>query len=76
MQRVIIHTDGSCLGNPGPGARDNIFTAMVAHLWQTDTPTNLWPSIHVYNSIGAHVALCRCSLGDRKSTRLNSSHWS
>lgn len=49
--------------------RDNIFTAMVAHLWQTDTPTNLWPSIHVYNSIGAHVALCRCSLGKRRWLR-------
>ena len=22
-----------------------------------DTPTNLWPSIHVYNSIGAHLAV-------------------
>lgn len=42
--------------------RDNIFTQMVTYLWRTDTPTNLWPSIHVYNSIGAHVALCRCSL--------------
>lgn len=49
--------------------RDNIFTAMVAHLWRTDTPTNLWPSIHVYNSIGAHVALCRCSLGKRRWLR-------
>ena len=49
--------------------RDNIFTAMVARLWQTDTPTNLWPSIHVYNSIGAHVALCRCSLGKKRWLR-------
>lgn len=37
--------------------RDNIFTSMVAALWKTDTPTNLWPSIHVYNSIGAHLAV-------------------
>lgn len=37
--------------------RDNVFTYMVAVLWKTDTPTNLWPSIHVYNSIGAHLAL-------------------
>ena len=27
--------------------RDNIFTQMVAHLYKADTPTNLWPSIHV-----------------------------
>lgn len=37
--------------------RDNVFTSMVAALWKTDTPTNLWPSIHVYNSIGAHLAV-------------------
>lgn len=39
--------------------RDNIFTHMVAALWKTDTPTNLWPSIHVYNSIGAHIAITK-----------------
>ena len=35
--------------------RENIFTEMIGHLYKVDTPTNLWPSIHVYNSIGAHV---------------------
>lgn len=39
--------------------RDNIFTQMVAALYKTDTPTNLWPSIHVYNSLGAHIAICK-----------------
>ena len=39
--------------------RDNIFTEMVASLYQTDTATNLWPSIHVYNSIGAHLAIAK-----------------
>ncbi len=39
--------------------RDNIFTRMVAGLWSTDTPTNLWPSIHVYNSMGAHFAIMK-----------------
>ena len=37
--------------------RDNIFTQLVSALWRTDTPTNLWPSIHVYNSMGAHFAI-------------------
>lgn len=37
--------------------RENVLTAMVAHLYRADTPTNLWPSIHVYNSIGAHLAV-------------------
>ena len=39
--------------------RDNMFTRMIAALWRTDTPTNLWPSIHVYNSLGAHFAICK-----------------
>lgn len=39
--------------------RDNIFTWLVARLYSTDTPTNLWPSIHVYNSLGAHLALIK-----------------
>lgn len=37
--------------------RDNVFTALIAILWKTDTPTNLWPSIHVFNSMGAHFAI-------------------
>lgn len=37
--------------------RNNIFTSLVSHLYSIDTPTNLWPSIHVYNSIGAHLAV-------------------
>lgn len=39
--------------------RENIFTNMVASLYRTDTPTNLWPSIHVYNSLGAFFAISR-----------------
>ena len=39
--------------------RDNIFTDLVAYLYRTDTPTNLWPSIHVYNSLGAHFAIAK-----------------
>ncbi len=44
---------------PAVMPRDNILTAMVTHLYRTDTPTNLWPSIHVYNSLGAHLAIVR-----------------
>lgn len=40
--------------------RDNIFTQMVAGLYRTDTPTNIWPSIHVYNSLGAHITIMKC----------------
>jgi len=40
--------------------RDNIFTQLIANLYQTDTSTNIWPSIHVYNSIGAHLGVATC----------------
>ena len=44
---------------PAVMPRDNIFSMVVAMLYKTDTPTNLWPSIHVYNSLGAHFAVFR-----------------
>lgn len=37
--------------------RDNIFTHMVASLYRADTSTNLFPSIHVYNSLGVQFAV-------------------
>lgn len=37
--------------------RDNAFTHLIGLLWKVDTPTNLFPSIHVYNSLGAHLAV-------------------
>ena len=35
----------------------NIFCPMVAALHKVDTCTNVLPSIHVYNSIGVHLAV-------------------
>ncbi len=46
--------------------RDNVFTRMVSGLWATDTATNLWPSIHVYNSLGAHFAITKSSYFENK----------
>lgn len=37
--------------------QENLFTELVSWLYRTDTPTNLFPSIHVYNSLGVHIAL-------------------
>lgn len=52
--------------------RDNIFTRLVAALYRTDTPTNIWPSIHVYNSIASHIGVCRTfDGGDKKHRILN-----
>ena len=53
--------------------RDNIFTHIVASLWQTDTPNNLWPSIHVYDSLGVHFAVLHSKkLSEKKGIRYGS----
>lgn len=39
--------------------RDNVFTRLIAVLYSTDTPTNVIPSIHVYNSVAAAIAALR-----------------
>lgn len=53
--------------------RDNIFSSLVTLLWRTDTPTNLWPSIHVYNSLGAHFAVMHSrELADKKGIKIAS----
>lgn len=44
---------------PSAMPRNNVFTKLVAFLYSADTPTNLWPSIHVYNSLGCHFAITK-----------------
>ena len=39
--------------------RDNIFLDMVKYLHSIDTCTNVFPSIHVYNSIATHIAVAK-----------------
>ena len=51
-----IYPNGTYL-RPVVFERDNIFVDAVKWLYSTDTPTNLFPSIHVYNSLGAHFAV-------------------
>ncbi|NLO08585.1 MAG: phosphatase PAP2 family protein [Clostridiales bacterium] len=48
--------------------RSNIFTRALGRLYSIDTATNVFPSIHVYNSIGAMIAI-------RKSERLRQIKW-
>lgn len=42
---------------PETFARDNIFVDVVKSLYATDTSTNVLPSIHVFNSLGAIIAI-------------------
>jgi membrane-associated phospholipid phosphatase len=52
---------------PSEFPRDNIFTRLVGILYQADTPTNVLPSIHVFNSLAIHMAINSCeALKDRK----------
>lgn len=37
--------------------RENIFVDMVRMLYRADTPTNVLPSLHVFNSLGACIAI-------------------
>lgn len=46
--------------------RDNLFTRLVTNLYRADTPTNLWPSIHVYNSLGCHIAVMKSAQLEKK----------
>ena len=52
-----IYPNGHLL-RPIEFPRENIFTDMVRFLYTIDTPTNVLPSIHVYNSIAA-IARCK-----------------
>lgn len=48
--------------------RDNIFTDILSGLYKIDTATNVFPSIHVYNSVGAMIAI-------NKSGKLHPIKW-
>ena len=52
-----IYPNGAYL-RPIVFPRDNIFTEIVKILYKMDTPTNLFPSIHVYNALGIHLSIC------------------
>ena len=47
-----------------------VSTQAVAWLYATDTPTNLFPSIHVYNSLGVHIAVMKSEcFREKKKTK-------
>lgn len=51
-----LYPNGQIL-RPTEFPRDNIFIDLVKDLYHGDTPTNIFPSIHAYNSIGVHLAI-------------------
>ena len=58
---------------PAEFTNDSVFTRMVQFLYRTDTPTNVLPSIHVYNSVAAFSAIHTCkNLQKHKGIRTGS----
>lgn len=51
---------------PAQFSNDNIFTKLVQMIYQSDTCTNVCPSIHVFNSIGIHISIWKCERLRRK----------
>ncbi len=45
---------------PETFARSNLCVDLVRWLYSTDTSTNILPSIHVFNSLAAYMAVSRC----------------
>jgi len=67
-----VYPNGHYL-RPAAFERDNIFTTLVSYLYEVDTPTNLFPSIHVYNSIGVNIAVWHCdNFRENKTVRIGS----
>lgn len=58
---------------PNHFERNNIFTELVKHLYETDTSTNVFPSIHVFNSICVHIAIAKNNIIKRHSLLVKSS---
>lgn len=53
--------------------RENLCTELVRWLYRADTSTNLFPSIHVYNSLGVHIAITHSEcLKDKKICKAGS----
>ncbi len=46
-----------CDLRPSVFPRDNVCTQLVLRLYNSDTNTNIFPSIHVYNSLGVHFGI-------------------
>ena len=58
---------------PAVFPRNNIFTQLVAGIYKTDTPTNILPSIHVFNSLAVYFAIRHCqALKNKKWIQIGS----
>ena len=58
MAICMIYPSGLNL-RPDVFPRHNIFSALVAIIYSSDTPTNVFPSVHVFNSLAIHISLSK-----------------
>ena len=63
----LVWPNGHTL-RPAVLPRDNVFTRLVIMIYSSDTSTNVFPSIHVFNTIAMHTAV-------RHSTTLKKYPW-
>ena len=54
----LIYPNGVDM-RPASLEHNNICARIIKLLWATDTSTNVFPSIHVYNSLATHIGLVR-----------------
>lgn len=58
---------------PSEFTRDNLFIDLVKYVYKADTPTNILPSIHVFNSLAVHMAITSCeALKNKRAVRYGS----
>ncbi|MBR5047521.1 MAG: phosphatase PAP2 family protein [Eubacterium sp.] len=68
----MIYPNGLML-RPMHFARDNVFVDLTRFLYSIDTSTNVFPSIHVFNSMALHLAVAKSQrLKDRKMIQCGS----
>lgn len=53
-----VYPNGLTL-RPTSFKRDNLFVDLCKTLWKADTATNVFPSIHVYNSLAVAIAVVK-----------------
>ena len=56
----MIYPNGVTLRPDISTLSDTWFGNTIKGLWATDTSTNVFPSVHCYNSMAAHMALAHC----------------
>lgn len=68
MITCYVYPNGTVDFRPEEFSNNNIFTRLVKYLYSIDTPTNVFPSLHCYNSIAVTIAII-------KSEKLKNVKW-